>query len=64
MRQAGSIAACQFTTCWEIQSRPPASFATQTQPVKTATNPAGTTRPISGTTIALAETPERPTRWK
>ena len=35
--------ACQFTTCCESQSSPPASFATQAQPVKTATKPTGTT---------------------
>ena len=43
IRHAGSIPACQFTTICEIQSNPPASFATQTHPVKTATKPAGTT---------------------
>ena len=42
-------------------ARPPI-LATHAQPVNTATKPTGTARPISGTTKALAERPERPTR--
>ena len=64
MRQSGSMLACQYTTFCESHSSTPAILATHTQPVKTATNPMGTARPISGTTKALAERPERPTRWK
>ena len=63
-RQFGSIPACQYTTFCESHNSPPAIFATQAQPVKAATNPTGTARLISGTTKALAERPERPTRWK
>ena len=48
-RQFGSIAACQLTTRWEASSSRPANRATQCQPVKIATKPAGTTTPISGT---------------
>ena len=44
--------------------RRPAILAIHCQPVKTARNPTGTTAPISGTTKALAESPENPSRWK
>ena len=63
-RQFGSIAACQLTTRWDRSSSIPTNPATQCQPVKMATNPAGTTTPISGTTTAFAERPETPRRWK
>ena len=60
MRQCGSMAACQPTTRAKATAATPAIFATHAQPVKTATNPTGTARPISGTTKALAERPEKP----
>ena len=64
MRQCGSMEACHATTFCESQSNPPAALATHAQSVKTATNPSGTAKPSSGTTKALAERPEKPTRWK
>ncbi len=62
IRQFGSRAACHATTRCESHRKPPARRATHTQPVKTATKPAGTINPISGTTKTLAERPEMPTR--
>jgi hypothetical protein len=42
----------------------PPIAASQCHPVKTAIKPIGTASPISGMAKALAESPERPSRWK
>ena len=63
-RQCGSMLACHATMPREMPSSHPASFATHTHPVKTATNAMGTATPRIGTMNALAERPESPMRWK
>ena len=62
IRQFGSMEACQATTCCDRCSSQPADRASHPQPVAIARKPTGRANPISGTTMALAEKPERPTR--
>ena len=62
IRQFGSRLAWNQTTFCESHNKRPATLAIQCQPVNTARKPTGTTAPISGTTKAFAESPEKPRR--
>src|SRR5579863_4379200 len=64
IRQLGSRRECHSTTNFDMASRYPQIHAGTLQPVKTAMNPTGITILSSGTTKALAERPEKETRWK